>query len=89
MSDLPALLIVDDDSMISDSLAFVLRESFDVSIAETRVSARSLMLQMDLMPPLALVDLGLPPATHLPEEGFALIGELLTINQNSCFVGTK
>ena len=28
-------------------------------------------------PELALVDLGLPPAEHRPDEGFALIGELL------------
>lgn len=80
MSDLPALLLVDDDSMISESLAFVLRGSFDVSIADTRASARSCMLQMGEIPCLALVDLGLPPATQLPDEGFALIGELLAIN---------
>ena len=38
------------------------------------------MLKMDAMPRLALVDLGLPPATQLPEEGFAMISELLAIN---------
>ena len=80
MSDLPALLLVDDDPMISESLAFVLRESFEVSTADTRERARSVMLRMDSMPRLALVDLGLPPATQLPEEGFTLISELLAIN---------
>ena len=80
MSDLPALLLVDDDPIIAESLAFVLRESFEVSTADTRDQARSVLLKMDVMPRLALVDLGLPPATQLPDEGFALIGELLTIN---------
>ena len=80
MAGLPALLLVDDDSMISESLAFVLRESFAVSTADTRNSARATMLKMDAMPRLALVDLGLPPATQLPDEGFSLITELLTIN---------
>ena len=80
MPDLPALLLVDDDSMISESLAFVLRGTFDVSIADTRASARSSMLRMDEIPCLAFVDLGLPPSTQLPDEGFALIGELLAIN---------
>jgi len=32
------------------------------------------------MPSLALVDLGLPPEPHRPDEGFALIKELLTVN---------
>ncbi len=80
MSDLPALLLVDDDPIIAETLAFVLRESFEVSTADTRSKARSVLLKMDAMPRLALVDLGLPPATQLPDEGFALIGELLTIN---------
>ena len=51
-----------------------------MSTADTRDNARSVMLKTDVMPRLALVDLGLPPATQLPEEGFALIGELLSIN---------
>ena len=80
MSDLPTLLLVDDDPIIAESLAFVLRESFEVSTADTRDQARSVSLKMVVMLRLALVDLGLPPATQLPDEGFALTGELLTIN---------
>src|SRR5205823_5331784 len=30
-----------------------------------------------LRPDLALIDLGLPPVAHLPNEGFKLIGDLL------------
>src|SRR6185503_13009965 len=36
-----------------------------------------LLRQLEAPPPLALVDLGLPPAPHAPDEGFRLIGDLL------------
>ena len=80
MSKLPALMLVDDDPMIGESLAFVLRDTFDVMVAESREAARSALVKLEQMPALALVDLGLPPATHLPDEGFALISDLLTIH---------
>ena len=80
MSKLPALMLIDDDPMISESLAFVLRDTFEVVLADSREAARSALVKLEPMPALALVDLGLPPATHLPDEGFALIGDLLTIN---------
>jgi len=73
-------MLVDDDPLISESLAFVLRDDFDVQVADSRVAARSALVKLDPMPALALVDLGLPPATHLPDEGFALITDLLTVN---------
>ena len=38
---------------------------------------RSLLAQLDTPPDLALIDLGLPPTPHRPDEGFRLIGELL------------
>ena len=40
------------------------------------------MQKTDKVPSLALVDLGLPPVQHLPDEGFALIDELLALNYN-------
>jgi len=73
----PSLLIVDDDSMITDSLSLVLGRDFDVLVAESRPHAISLLRQLDEPPMLALVDLGLPPTPHRPEEGFALIADLL------------
>lgn len=73
----PRLILVDDDPLITDTLHFVLSEEFDVSVAESRPQARSLLRQLDGPPQLALVDLGLPPVPHSPEEGFKLIGELL------------
>jgi DNA-binding NtrC family response regulator len=73
----PDLLIVDDDPLITDTLNFVLSRDFNVYAAESRMQARSLLLQLERPPQLALVDLGLPPTPHRPDEGFRLIGELL------------
>ncbi len=76
----PGLILIDDDPLIGESLAFVLRDDFDVHLVSSRSEARRLLVKMDNMPALALVDLGLPPEPHRPDEGFALIKELLTVN---------
>ncbi len=76
----PGLILIDDDPLIGESLAFVLRDDFDVHLAASRSEARRLLMKMADMPALALVDLGLPPDPHRPDEGFALIKELLTVN---------
>ena len=73
----PGLLIVDDDPLITDTLHFVLSHDFEVYVAESRQQVRSLLTQLPSPPPLALVDLGLPPTQHKPDEGFALITDLL------------
>ena len=73
----PDLLIVDDDPLIADTLNFVLSQDFNVFVADSRPQARSLLRQLETPPALALVDLGLPPSPHRPDEGFQLIGELL------------
>jgi len=80
--DKPALLLVDDDPLIAEPLALVLEEDFQVTVAESRAQAKSLLQKMDKVPSLALVDLGLSPMQHLPDEGFALIDELLAFNYN-------
>ena len=76
-SDKPELLIVDDDPLISDTLNFVLGRDFNVYVAESRTQVKSLLRQIDNPPQLALVDLGLPPTPHRPDEGFKLINELI------------
>lgn len=76
----PSLLIVDDDPLISDTLTYVLSKDFEISAAESRAQVRSLLTQLDEPPQLALVDLGLPPHPHKPDEGFALIADLLSIS---------
>ena len=73
----PDLLIVDDDPLISDTLNFVLSRDFNVYVAESRDQMKSLLRQLDAAPKLALVDLGLPPTPHRPDEGFKLISELI------------
>ena len=73
----PDLLIVDDDPLISDTLNFVLGSDFTVYVADSRAQARSLLRQLDRPPQLALIDLGLPPTPHRPDEGFRLVTELI------------
>lgn len=73
----PLLLIVDDDPLITESLSFAFAQSFDVLTSHSRPHTLSLLRQLRQPPQLALVDLGLPPFPHRPDEGFALIGDLL------------
>jgi DNA-binding NtrC family response regulator len=48
-----------------------------VLAVDSREAAIALLRQLPAAPSLALVDLGLPPTPHSPEEGFRLIGDLL------------
>jgi DNA-binding NtrC family response regulator len=73
----PDLLIVDDDPLITDTLNFILSRDFNVCIADSRTQAREVLMKLAEPPALALVDLGLPPTPHRPDEGFRLISELI------------
>jgi len=73
----PALLIVDDDAQIAETLAYALGADFEVYACESRAHAIELLRQLPQAPQLALVDLGLPPRPHAPDEGFQLIADLL------------
>ena len=73
----PALLVVDDDPLITDTLAFALRGDFQVHACDSRPRAIELLRGLPQAPRLALVDLGLPPVPHRPDEGFQLIADLL------------
>jgi two-component system nitrogen regulation response regulator GlnG len=72
----PKLLLVDDDPLIAESLALSLEPDYEVVRGHDRGSAVE-RLRSGLHPDLALIDLGLPPVAHLPNEGFKLIGDLL------------
>ena len=72
----PRLLLVDDDPLINEGLAFALRDDYEVVCAADRAGAVA-QLRTGLVPEVALIDLGLPPVPHLPNEGFKLIGDLL------------
>lgn len=76
----PLLLLVDDDPLIVKSLGAVLEQDFDLLTADSRAAAKELVQSRAILPSIALVDLGLPPFVHTPEEGYRLIRELLAIN---------
>ena len=78
MAERPSLLIVDDDPLIIDTLSYTLAKDFKVMVSDSRSHAVSLVRGLDTAPQLALVDLGLPPLPHRPDEGFRLVSELLT-----------
>jgi len=78
----PTLLVVDDDTFITDALAHVLNGEFDLHIAASRAEAETLLDSLDATPQLALVDLGLPPVPNRPDEGFRLIIDLLARDPN-------
>ncbi len=71
------LLIVDDDPLIADSLRYFLGRDYEVTTAPTRAEAVTLLRDRNHPPALALIDLGLPPTPHRPDEGFALIADIL------------
>jgi DNA-binding NtrC family response regulator len=81
-ADKPLLLFVDDDPIIVDALSVVLQKDFEVITAESRKQVKSLLQDLHVKPSLALVDLGLPPKPHSPEEGFKLIEELMSLNDS-------
>ena len=73
----PFLLLVDDDLLITETLSFILNQDFEVHVVKSRPQAIELVRKLVAPPQLALVDLGLPPTPHRPEEGFQLVTELL------------
>ena len=72
-----AILIVDDDPLIADTLGYFLGRDYTIITAAGRKEAVSLLRQAETPPDLALIDLGLPPTPHAPDEGFALIAAIL------------
>ena len=73
----PVLLIVDDDPLIVDTLSFVLASDFDIVESSSRRACVDQLRELSRPASLALIDLGLPPRPHRPDEGFALIADLL------------
>ena len=71
------LLIVDDDPLIADTLGYFLGRDYAVTTASTRAEAVALLRDGSHAPALALIDLGLPPTPHRPNEGFSLIADIL------------
>ena len=78
----PGLLLVDDDPLITESLGLVLADEYDVVTVDTRKQVVHLLNSLEVFPSIALVDLGLPPKPHSPQEGFNLIHDLLGYNRD-------
>ena len=76
------LLIVDDDPLICDTLSFSMSPVFEIITSHSRSHCLQLLQQLRRVPDLVLVDLGLPPFPHRPDEGFALISDLLKLSPN-------
>lgn len=76
----PVLLIVDDDALIAATLGYYLENDFAIMSAASRAEALQRVRQLPQPPALALIDLGLPPTPHRPDEGFALIKDLLAVS---------
>lgn len=70
-------MIVDDNSLIREGLAVAFGHDFRIHQADSRAAAIDLLHKLPSPPQLALIDLGLPPTSHRPDEGFHLIAQLL------------
>ncbi len=71
------LLVVDDDPLIAEALAYTLSDDFEVRFCDSRLAAIQMLEGGAFVPKLALIDLGLPPVPDQPTEGFKLVGDLL------------
>jgi two-component system NtrC family response regulator len=71
----PKLLIVDDDEEIRTQMKWALAKDYDVLLAEDRATAVESFRTSQ--PPVVLLDLGLPPHPGTPEEGLAVLSDLL------------
>jgi two-component system, NtrC family, response regulator len=71
----PKLLIVDDDEEIRTQMKWALAKDYEVSLAEDRASA--LENFRATQPAVVLLDLGLPPNPGNPEEGLAVLSDLI------------
>lgn len=72
----PTLLLVDDDAIIADSLEYMLKSEYQIERASDRLTSFELLNKLQDSPELALIDLGLPPDTHKPDEGLAVIRKI-------------
>lgn len=81
----PSLLMVDDDTLIQDLIGARLCDEFDIVGAHNMAEVKSAMQQMSAPPDYALVDLGLPPTPHRPDEGFAVV-RLLQAASSDCAI---
>ncbi len=76
----PKLLVVEDDQGLCNQYRWAFAE-FDVTFAHTRAEAETAVQR--LRPPIAVVDLGLPPDPDGVSEGLATIADILRIEPHT------
>jgi two-component system, NtrC family, response regulator len=79
MNPKPKLLIVDDDDEIRTQMKWALAEDYQILLAENRAGAVETFKSE--RPASILLDLGLPPQPANPEEGLAILSELLAVDR--------
>ena len=77
-TELPKVLIVDDDEQIRKQIYWFLSDEFSVYSAEDRASAISIFEKEKT--PVVLLDLGLPPHPRDAVEGLQALDAMLTLN---------
>jgi two-component system NtrC family response regulator len=73
-----SLLIVDDDEDICTQMKWALRDDYELLMAEDRAGALAAFTAN--RPAVTLLDLGLPPHPNSPEEGFAVLSQILALD---------
>jgi len=75
MSDLPKLLIVEDDEAIRLQLKYALRDRYTLWFADSRAGAVAVVEEVG--PDVVSLDLGLPPHRDTVEEGMRTLEDIL------------
>jgi two-component system, NtrC family, response regulator len=77
----PKILIVDDDEAIRTQMKWALSEHYEVHFAEDRKAAGEGFEANS--PAVTLLDLGLPPRPNECDEGFAVLSDILAIDNTA------
>ncbi|RPH46467.1 MAG: PEP-CTERM-box response regulator transcription factor [Burkholderiales bacterium] len=72
----PVLLVIEDDPGLRKQMRWSF-DAYEVVLADDRDSAIAALRRVE--PAVVTLDLGLPPHPDTPEEGFRLLGEILTL----------
>ena len=75
-ADRPVLLVIEDDPGLRKQMRWSF-DAYEVVLADDRDSAIAALRRVE--PAVITLDLGLPPHPDTPEEGFRLLGEILTL----------
>ncbi|MGH7979972.1 MAG: response regulator, partial [Limisphaerales bacterium] len=75
----PQLLIIDDDGEIRTQMKWALSGDYEILLAADRSAAIEVF--RNERPSCVLLDLGLPPNAGTPEEGLAVLSEVLAMDR--------